>query len=84
MRTLELNGEQALPGKVNYMIGNDRKKWHTGIPTFRQVRYNNVWPGIDMVWYGTQSELEYDFVVKPGNNVSQIRLSFEALRNAPR
>ncbi|HJT26904.1 MAG TPA: SBBP repeat-containing protein [Pyrinomonadaceae bacterium] len=72
----ELNGQQALQGKVNYLIGNDRKKWRTGIPTFRQVQYNDVWTGIDMVWYGTQSELEYDFVVKPGNNVSKIRLSF--------
>ena len=73
----ELNGQQALQGKVNYLISNDRKKWRTSIPTFRQVRYDNVWTGIDMVWYGTQSELEYDFVVRPGNNVSQIRLSFE-------
>lgn len=73
----KLNGQQALHGKVNYLIGNDRKKWRTGIPTFRQVQYDDVWAGIDMVWYGTQTELEYDFVVKPGNSVSQIRLSFE-------
>ena len=75
----ELNGQQALQGKVNYLIGNDRKKWRTGIPTFRQVQYDDVWTGIDMVWYGTQSELEYDFVVKPRNSVSQIRLSFEGV-----
>lgn len=71
-----VEGDQPLPGKVNYMIGNDGHKWHTGIPTFRQVRYSNTWPGVDMVWYGTQNQLEYDFVIKPRSDVSQIRLSF--------
>jgi hypothetical protein len=74
-----VEGQQPLPGKVNYMIGNDRNEWHTDIPTFRQVRYSNTWPGVDMVWYGTQNQLEYDLVIKPGspgNVVSQIRLSF--------
>src|SRR4030095_13651229 len=74
-----VEGQQPLPGKVNYMIGNDRNAWHTGIPTFRHVLYSNTRPGVDMVWYGTQNHLEYDFVIKPGapsNVVSQIRLSF--------
>lgn len=71
-----VEGQQPLPGKVNYMIGNDRNEWHTGIPTFRQVHYSNTWPGVDMVWYGTQNQLEYDFVIKPRSDVSQIRLSF--------
>jgi len=48
----KLDGRQALDGKVNYLIGNDREKWRTGIPTFQQVQYNDVWTGIDMVWYG--------------------------------
>ena len=73
----EVHGQQTLDGKVNYLIGNDRKKWRTGIPTFRQVQYDDVWTGIDMVWYGTQSKLEYDFIVKPGSDVSRIKLSFE-------
>ena len=72
-----LNGEQELQGKVNYLIGNDRTKWRTGIPTFRKVHYDDVWPGVDMVWYGTQTELEYDFVVKPGSDVSPLRIAFE-------
>ncbi|HEY2961746.1 MAG TPA: SBBP repeat-containing protein [Pyrinomonadaceae bacterium] len=71
-----IEGEQALEGKVNYMIGNDRSRWTTDIPTFQRVRYSNVWPGIDMLWYGTQSSLEYDFVINPGSDVSQIKLSF--------
>lgn len=73
----ELSGQRELQGKVNYMIGNDRSKWHTGVPTFRRVQYNNVWPGVDMLWYGSQAALEYDFVVSPGAEVSQIRLAFE-------
>ncbi len=73
----QLNGEQELQGKVNYLVGNDRSKWRTDIPTFRKVHYDDVWPGVDMVWYGTQTELEYDFVVKPGAEVSQIRVAFE-------
>jgi len=72
----ELKGQQGLQGKVNYLIGNDRRQWRTNIPTFRKVQYDDVWPGVDMVWYGTQTELEYDFVVNPGSDVSKVRLSF--------
>ena len=74
-----LNGQQELQGKVNYLVGNDRTKWRTGIPTFRKVEYNDVWSGVDMVWYGTQAELEYDFVVRPGGEVSQVRIAFEGV-----
>ena len=73
----EIKGEQSLQGKVNYLIGNDKSKWHTGIPTFREVQYRNVWPGVDMVWYGTQNKLEYDFVIKPGSKATAVRLKFE-------
>jgi len=51
----QVEGHESLPGKVNYMIGNDKSQWHTGIPTFRKVQYRHVWPGVDMVWYGTQN-----------------------------
>ena len=73
----EVEGQQPLQGKVNYLVGNDRSKWHTDIPTFRKVHYSNVWPGVDMLWYGTQNKLEYDFVIKPGYDPSAIRLKFE-------
>ena len=71
-----LSGTQELQGKVNYLLGNDRTKWKTNVPTFRKVQYSNVWRGIDMIWYGTQAELEYDFVVNPGSEVSQVRVGF--------
>jgi hypothetical protein len=72
-----IEGQESLPGKVNYMIGNDRSQWHTGIPTFRKVQYRDVWSGVDIVWYGTQNQLEYDFVVRPGSDPAQIGLLFK-------
>lgn len=70
-------GLGQLPGKSNYYIGNDPKKWRTNIPTYAQVKYRNLYPGIDLVYYGNQQQLEYDFVVAPGADPSQIKLSFE-------
>lgn len=60
-------GEDQLPGKANYFIGNDHSKWRTDIPTYAKVRYNSIYPGIDLVYYGNQGgELESDFIVSPG------------------
>ena len=70
-------GEEQLPGIVNYFIGSDPTKWHTNIPTFGQVRYSEIYHGVDLVYYGNQRQLEYDFVVKPGANASQVSLEFE-------
>ena len=69
-------GEDRLPGVVNYMMGNDAAKWATGIPTYARVRYAGVYPGIDLVYYGNQQQLEYDFVVKPRASAGAIRLHF--------
>ncbi|MGI8549818.1 MAG: SBBP repeat-containing protein, partial [Dehalococcoidia bacterium] len=70
-------GEEPLPGTVNYFIGNDPAQWHTNIHTYAKVRYQDVYPGIDLVYYGKQGQLEYDFVVAPGANPSQIVLGFD-------
>jgi hypothetical protein len=69
-------GEDQLPGKVNYLIGNDSTKWHRGMPTFAKVRYPGVYPGIDVVYYGNQGRLEYDFIVNPGADPGTITLAF--------
>ena len=61
-----VTGASQLPGKVNYFIGKDASKWHTDIPTYAQVKYAGIYPGIDLVYYGNQKQLEYDFVVAPG------------------
>jgi hypothetical protein len=69
-------GEQQLPGIVNYFVGNDPSQWHAHIATYGRVTYPNIYPGIDLAYYGNQQQLEYDFVVAPGANPSQIRLGF--------
>jgi len=66
-----------LPGKSNYFIGNDPKRWRTDVPTYAKVRYQDVYPGIDLVYYGNQRQLEYDFVVAPGADPKAIALKIE-------
>jgi uncharacterized repeat protein (TIGR01451 family) len=66
-----------LPGKSNYFIGNNSKAWHTNVPNYARVRYEAVYPGVDLVYYGNQRQLEYDFVVAPGSDPKAIRLGFE-------
>ncbi|HUH64147.1 MAG TPA: SBBP repeat-containing protein, partial [Terracidiphilus sp.] len=61
--------------KTNYFLGNDPTKWRTDVPNYGRIRYSQVYPGIDLVYYGNQSKLEHDFVVSPGADPSRIRLS---------
>ena len=69
-------GDQKLPGTVNYFEGADNSKWKTAIPTYQRVAYSNVYPGVNLVYYGKQHELEYDFVVAPGADAGRIALGF--------
>jgi uncharacterized repeat protein (TIGR01451 family) len=69
-------GDEELPGKANYFIGNDPSKWRTNVPTYAKVKYKGIYPGVDLVYYGNQGRLEYDFVVAPGADPSKIRLKF--------
>jgi len=73
-------GVDRLPGSSNYFFGNDPAKWHNDIPNFGKVRYAGVYPGVDLVYYGNQRQLEYDFVVAPGANSKPIRLRFAGAR----
>jgi hypothetical protein len=75
--TAVVAGSDRLPGITNYFIGNDPNQWHTGIPQFAGVRYQSVYPGIDLVFYGRQGRLEYDFKVAPGGDPSQAELQFD-------
>jgi hypothetical protein len=72
-QNLAVIGEDPLPGRVNYFIGRDPAKWHTNVPTYARVRYRNLYPGIDLVYYGNHSQLEYDFAIAPGADPRQIR-----------
>jgi hypothetical protein len=75
----EVIGLDELPGKVNYFIGNDPKKWRTHVPTYGKVRYHNVYPGVDLDYYGNQGgQLEYDFIVAPGADPNAIALDVGA------
>jgi len=68
-------GLGALPGRSNYFIGNDPKKWRTDVRTYAKVKYEGVYPGVDLVYYGNQGgQLEYDFVVAPGADPKAITL----------
>lgn len=73
----EIKAEDALPGKVNYLTGNDPSKWHMHVPLFGKVRYIGVWPGIDVVFYGNPDDLEFDLAVAPGADPDKIRLHYE-------
>lgn len=76
-RKAAVEGLSELEGKVNYFVGRDKSQWRTNIPTFARVRYAGVYPGIDVIYYGNQKQLEYDFVVAPQSDAGDIRLEFE-------
>ncbi len=80
-RNAAVSGEKRLPGTVNYFMGNDREKWHTGLPTFERLRYKSVYPGTDLIYYGNKGSLEFDFQLSPGAAPSQIRMRFEGARS---
>ena len=67
-----ISGTKLLPGHTNYLIGNNPANWHTGLPTFASVQYQNIYRGIDLLYYGNHQALEYDFVVAPGVSPNQI------------
>jgi hypothetical protein len=76
-RSAVANGECRLPGKANYFIGNDPRKWRTNVPTYAWVKYQGVYPGVDLVFYGNQRQLEHDFVVAPGADAGRIAFRLE-------
>ncbi len=68
----KVTGEDELPGTSNYFIGNEPAKWRTNVPTYAKVKYEGIYSGIDLVYYGTQRQLEYDFIVAPGADPRRI------------
>jgi beta-propeller repeat-containing protein len=73
----EIVGERPLPGKSHYLLGNDPSGWRIHTPHYARVRYRSVYPGIDVIYYGHQGQLEYDFVVAPGADPKQIHLDIQ-------
>ena len=70
-----------LSGCTSYFLGNDPRHWHTKIPNYARLRYHEIYPGIDLAYYGRQGELENDFMVAPGSNPELIRLGLEGARS---
>ncbi len=72
-----VEGLNEQESRSNYFVGNDESKWQTDVPHYEKVQYDEVYPGIDLVYYGNNSQLEHDFVVSPGTNPDQIAFQFE-------
>jgi CSLREA domain-containing protein len=72
-----VEGLEKLPGIVNYFIGSEPQNWRTNIPTYKKVEYKNIYPGIDLAYYGNEGKLEYDLIVQPGADPNQIKLAFD-------
>jgi len=79
--TPEIKGLDPLPTRSNYFTGSDPTAWRTGIPNYARVRYAQVYPGIDMVYYGNQRRLEYDFILAPGANPENIEIAFNGIQD---
>jgi len=73
----QVSGFNQLTGKSHYLVGNDRARWLSNVPAYQRVVYSDVYTGIDLVYYGGQEALEYDFIVSPGGDPTVIRLAFE-------
>ena len=69
-----ISASSQLPGHSNYFIGNDRSRWHAGVPQYARVSYRDAYPGVNMAYYGVQKQLEFDFIVAPGASPNPIRL----------
>ncbi|OXM14418.1 SBBP repeat-containing protein [Paenibacillus herberti] len=73
----DITGLDQLRGTKNYYHGKDPLQWYTNIPTFGKVSYTGLYPGIDMLFYGNEHQLEFDFIVAPKANLQNILLEFE-------
>ncbi|HWF40342.1 MAG TPA: SBBP repeat-containing protein [Candidatus Acidoferrales bacterium] len=79
-RAEDFTPSNELPGKSNYILGNQPEKWRTNVPNYAKLTQYGVYPGIDVVYYGTQRELEYDFVVGAHANPAAVRIDFDGAR----
>jgi hypothetical protein len=76
-----ITGRMPESGRVHYLIGNDPTKWHTDLPTYRELVYRDLWPGIDLLFRGENGQLTYEFLVRPGARVRDIRLAYRGAEN---
>ena len=76
-RSPRIAGIDRLAGTSNFLVGRDRSKWRTGVPHVARVLYSEVYPGIDVIYYGNDGQLEYDFLVAPGADTRRIALGLD-------
>jgi len=74
-------GLGMLPGRTNYYIGNNPEKWRTHVPHFESVKYEAVYPGTDLIYHGSQKQLEYDFQLAPAADPTIITLDFDGTQS---
>ncbi|MCK4857459.1 MAG: SBBP repeat-containing protein, partial [candidate division Zixibacteria bacterium] len=77
----QMVGLEEMEYRCNYFIGNDPNEWHTDVPNYEYVLYEDVYPGIDLKYYGNGKQMEYDFIVSPGADPSQIRIRYEGAKS---
>ncbi len=77
----EVLGKNSLVTKTNYLIGNDPSKWKRNVSNYEKVLYKEVYPGIDLIYYGNKNTLEYDFIVFPGADSKVINMEFEGVES---
>lgn len=72
----QMKGEGGVVNRANYFLGNNPSRWRSGVPAFQRVRVESVYPGIDLLHYGNQQQLEYDFEVAPEADPQLIAMQF--------
>lgn len=71
---VRLQGQARLPSQSHFLLGNEPRRWRTHVTNYARVKYEAVYPGVDLIWYGNEQRLEYDFIVAPGADPRQIKL----------
>ena len=79
----EIHGENRLRSKSHYLRGTDPSQWQLNAPTFSRVRYRQVYPGVDLIFYGNGRRLEFDFRLDAGVDPGAVRLRFEGMGDIP-
>lgn len=79
-RNPTMSGIEEMPGKTHFFVGSDPKQWRRNIANYAKVKYASVYPGIDLLYYGNQSQFEYDFIVQPGADPKAIQFTLRGAR----
>lgn len=75
-RAAVISGRTPGKGKWNHMVGSDPAAWRTNLPTWDEVVYRDLWPGVDAVFRGTGGEIKYDFIVQPGADAGAVAFQY--------